>query len=185
MNKQSNRILGLFTRYIALLLLGAGNLYIFYKVLTPLTLRTVSGILAIFSPVTVADNLIRFRGIIIEIVPACVAGSAFFLLLFLILATAEIKPGKRSLLIVISMLSLFLLNVVRIIILAGLSRSSYFTAAHWASWHILSTIFVVGIWFTIVKIYSIKSTPLYSDIIYLKGLIKKPRKKPRRSKKHK
>jgi exosortase/archaeosortase family protein len=183
--KQYPRVIGLFARYLALLILGIGNLYLFYKILTPLTIRTISVILNIFSPVTVSDNIIRFNGILIEIIPACVAGAAFFLLLFLILSSAEIKPGKRSLLIILSMLFLFILNILRIILLAFVSRSDYFGTAHWISWHILSTIFVVGIWFALVKIYKIKSIPVYSDVLYLKGLIKKPRKKPRRSKKHK
>ena len=183
MNKQAKKILSIFTRYIALLLLGTGNLYIFYKILTPLTIRTVSRILSISSPVTVTGNLIHFKEIVIEMVPACIAGAAFFLLLLLILSTAEIKPGKRSLIIIISMLALFILNITRITTLAGISDASYFGIAHWTSWHIISTLFVVGIWFSIVKIYKIKSIPIYSDLIYLKNLIK-PRKKSKRSNKH-
>jgi len=182
--KQSKRIMGLFARYISMLLLGAGNLYVFYKILTPLTIRTISTLLAIFSPTTVADNLIRFNGIMIEIIPSCVAGAAFFLLLFLILSTAEIKPKKRATVIVLSMLALFILNVLRIIILAALAKSSYFEVAHWTSWHIISTLLVVAIWFTMVKIYKIKSIPVYSDLVYIQSLVKK-RKKSKRSKKHK
>ena len=185
MNKQSKRITGLFARYISMLLLGVGNLYLFYKILTPLTIRTVSGILAIFNPVTVADNLIRFNGTMIEIIPACVAGAAFFLLIFLILSTAEIKPKKRTLIIISSLLTLFILNILRIIILAGIAKTSYFQVAHWISWHIISTLFVVGIWFAAVKIYKIKSIPVYSDLKYVQNLVKKPRKKSKRSKKHK
>jgi len=167
-----------------MLLLGAGNLYLFYKILTPLTTRTVSAILSIFSPATVADNLIRFNGMMIEIIPSCVAGAAFFLLLFLILSTAEIKPGKRALIIILSMIALFILNILRIVTLAGLAKTSYFEVAHWTSWHIISTLFVVGIWFAMIKIYKIKSIPVYSDLLYIQSLVKK-RKKSKRSKKHK
>ena len=123
-------------------------------------------------------------GIMIEIIPSCVAGAAFFLLLFLILSTAEIKPKKRTLIIVLSMLILFILNILRIIILAGLAKTSYFEVAHWTSWHIISTLFVVVIWFAMVKIYKIKSIPVYSDLVFIQGLVKK-RKKSKRSKKHK
>ena len=167
-----------------MLLLGIGNLYLFYKILTPLTIRTVSSILAIFYPVTVADNLIRFNGVIIEIIPSCVAGAAFFLLLFLILSSAEIKPGKRALMIILSMIALFILNIIRILILSGLTKMTYFQTAHWISWHIISTLFVVGTWFALVKIYKIKSLPVYSDLLYVRNLIKKPKKKSKRSKKH-
>ena len=185
MNKQSKRILGLFARYISLIILGAGNLYLFYKILTPLTIRTISLILSIFSPTTVADNFISFKGLMIEIVPACVAGAAFFLLLLIILSTAEIKPMKRTFIIIISMVALFILNILRIIILALLARTAYFQISHWTFWHIISTLFVVGIWFAMVKIYKIKSIPFYSDVMYLQGLIKKPKKKSKRKKKHK
>ena len=184
MNKQSKRILGLFARYISVLILGAGNLYLLYKILTPLTVRATSILLAIFSPTTVADNLIRFNGLMIDIVPACVAGAAFFLLLFLILSTAEIKPRKRTSVIILSLVTFFILNILRIVILAKLARTSYFGVVHWASWHIISTLFVVGIWFAIVKIYKIKSIPVYSDLMYLQSLFK-PKKKSKRSKKHK
>ena len=184
MDKQSKKVLGLFARYISLIILGVGNLYILYKILTPLTIRTVSRILALFSPITLTENFLTFKGDAIEIIPACVAGAAFFLLLFLILSTAEIKPGKRSQMILFSMLTLFILNVLRIIILALIAKSSYFELTHWILWHIISTIFVVGIWFAMVKIYNIKSIPVYSDVRYLQSLIK-PRKKSKRSKKHK
>jgi len=181
MNKQSKRIIGLFARYISILFLCVGNLYLFYKILTPLTIKTVSTLLAIFSPTTVADNVIYFKGIIIEIVPACVVGAAFLLLLSLILSTAEIKPQKRAVIIFISMLTLYLINIIRIIILTLLVKSSYFQTAHWIFWHIISTLFVAAIWFAMVKIYKIKSIPVYSDIMYIQGLVKKPK----RSKKHK
>jgi exosortase/archaeosortase family protein len=185
MNKQSERLANLFARYIAVLILGAGNLYILYKILTPLTIKTTSRVLSIFSPVIVVDNLIRFKGVFIEIIPACIAGAAFFLLLFLILSTAEIKPGKRAIVIIISMISLFVLNIIRIIILVALMKTSYFGIVHWTFWHIISTLFVVGIWFTMVKIYKIKAIPVYSDFLYVQSLIKKPRKKSKRSKKNK
>ncbi|MBU2576805.1 MAG: pacearchaeosortase [Nanoarchaeota archaeon] len=184
MNNQSKKIIGLFARYLSLLLLGA-NLYFFRdKILTPLTIKASSGILSIFSPTTVADNIIRFKGIMIEIIPACVAASAFFLLLFLILSATEIKPGKRALIIILSTLTLFIINILRIVLLAGLARTSFFQLAHLFFWHLISTIFVVGIWFSMVKIFKIKSIPVYSDIMYFRSLIK-PRKKSKRSKKHK
>ncbi|MFH1291175.1 MAG: hypothetical protein ABIH79_01305 [archaeon] len=94
MNKQSKRILGLFSRYFILLLAGMGNLYIFYKILTPLTVQSVGVILSLFTKTITVGNLILVKGVIIEIVPACVAGAAFYLMFLLIFSTAEVKPKK-------------------------------------------------------------------------------------------
>lgn len=183
MDKQSKKILGLFARYFTMLLIGAGNLYIIYKLLTPLTIHTLNSILSIFSNTILIDNIICLSGISIEIVPACVAGAAFYLLLLLILSTANIKPEIRSKAILTAFAMFFTLNILRILILIPMINTSYFETIHWIFWHIISTVFVVAVWFSVVKIYKIKSVPVYSDIKYIKSLIK-PVKKSKRKKKH-
>lgn len=182
MNKQSKRILGLFSRYFILLLAGMGNLYIFYKILTPLTVQSVGVILSLFTKTITVGNLILVKGVIIEIVPACVAGAAFYLMFLLIFSTAEVKP-KRLFALVTATIMLLSLNIIRIVFLTLIVDKAYFSATHWILWHFASTIFVVAIWLFIIKIYKIKATPIYSDIKYLSSLIK-PRKKSKRSKKN-
>ena len=184
MDKQSKRIIGLFVRYCLLLLAGIGNLYIFYKILTPITVQSAGTILSLFTRTIMVDNLILTKGVIIEIVPACVAGAAFYLLFLLIFSTAEVKPKKRVLALVTAMVILFFLNILRITFLTLIVNKVYFSATHWMLWHLASTIFVVAIWFFIVKIYKISSIPIYSDIKYLVSL-KKSRKKSQRSRKRK
>lgn len=184
MDKQSKRIIGLFTRYFLLLLAGIGNLYIFYKILTPLTVKSSGMILSLFTKTTIMGNLIFTKGVIIEIVPACVAGAAFYLLFLLIFLTAEIKPKKRLLAIITATAILFSLNIFRITFLTLIVDKTYFPITHWVLWHLASTIFVVAIWFLVVKIYKIKFIPLYSDIKYLTSLINS-RKKSKRDRKHK
>ena len=174
MNKQSKKISGLFARYIALIILGLGNLYIIYKILIPLTFNALRIILSIFTKPFVMDNIIYVRTIGIEIIPACVAGSAFYLLLILLLSTADVKSETRTKAIITALASLFILNILRILILIPMAGTAYFETAHWIFWHIISTIFVVAIWFSVVKIYKIKSIPIYSDIKYIKKLIKQP-----------
>lgn len=192
MNKQSKKILGLFARYFALLLIGAGNLYIIYKLLTPLTIHVLNGILSIFTTTSLDGIIIHLPqlGIGIEIVAACVAGAAFYLLLILIMSTADIKPEKRARMIIVAFAALFVLNLLRILILIPMAGAAYFETVHWLSWHIISILFVVGIWFSIVKIYKVKTIPIYSDVKYIRSLIKPKRKKsktkkPKRKKKHK
>jgi exosortase/archaeosortase family protein len=183
MNKQSRRLLGLFSRYIALILLGLGNLYLFYKILTPITIKSVSIILSILGKSKVIENIIVHNGTIIEIIPACVAGAAFYLLFILILSTAEIRPKKRAIALMAATLMLFVLNVLRIVFLALISSALYFELIHWIFWHLVSTIFVVAVWLVTIKIYEIKTIPIYSDIKYVKSLIN-PVKKTKRHKKN-
>ena len=183
MNKQSKKILGLISRYCVILLISTGNLYAIYKILTPLTIHTINTILLIFTNTTLISNIIFTSKIGIEIVPACVAGAAFYLLLILVLSTADIKPKTRIKAIFTALAMFFTLNILRILILILLIGRPSFEIIHWVFWHLISTLFVVATWFSVVKIYKIKSIPIYSDIKNLRSLIKTI-KKSERKKKH-
>ena len=178
MDKQSKKFLGIFARYIFLLLIGANNLYIIYLILTPLTLYVTTTILLIFTNPILQGNFIGLTNLTIQIVPACVAGSAFYLLLILIFSTADIKPATRTKATLTAIAILFALNILRILALIPFAKSNYFQIIHWTIWYIVSTILVIATWFTIAKIYKIKSIPIYTDIKYLL----KSRKKPKRDK---
>ena len=186
MNKQSKKILELFARYFAIILIGLGNIYIIYKLLTPLTIHILNIILSIFTKTTLVGNIIYLNGTLIEIVPACVAGAAFYLLFLLILSTANIKPEIRIKMLLPSFAIFFALNISRILILIPMINKPYFETIHWIFWHFISTIFVVATWFAVVKIYKIKSVPIYSDLKYIRNLIKpiKKSKRPKRNKKY-
>ena len=174
MNNQTKKILGLFARYFSVLLIGSGNLYVIYKVLTPLTIHVLNTILSIFTTTELGGNIIHLRdlGIGIEMVPACIAGSAFYLLLLLVMSTADIKPETRTKALVSSFAILFALNILRIMILVPVANTPYFETAHWILWHLISTLFVVGVWLITIKLYEIKTIPVYSDIKYIKSLIR-------------
>ena len=185
MNNQSKKILGLFARYLSILLIGIGNLYIIYKILTPLTIHVLNAILSIFTNTVLLNNMIKLNEVIIEIVPACVAGSAFYLLFLLVMSTADIKPKIRIRAFMISFAMLFALNTLRILILIPMANAAYFETVHWIFWHLVSTIFVIGVWLGTVKIYKIKKIPVYSDIRYMISLMKLEKKKSKKSKKSK
>tara|TARA_Y100000310_G_C20540934_1_gene743254 strand:+ start:421 stop:993 length:573 start_codon:yes stop_codon:yes gene_type:complete len=190
MKTQDKQLLNLVIRYAIILLAGLGNLFIFYKILTPLTINTVAFIFNLFTKTSVAGNLIITQKLILEIIPACVAGSAYYLLLILVLATPKIELLKRIKLLIFSFISLFILNIVRIIILSLTSTSSYFELTHLIFWYFVSTIFVVAIWILSVKLFKIKKIPVYSDLKFLANLSKlihknksiKTHKNPKRSK---
>ncbi len=179
---QSKKIMYIFARYFALILIGTNNLYIIYAILTPLTIYITTAILSIFTTPIMVSNFIGLTGLTIQIIPACVAGAAFYFLLILALSTPNIKPITRTKTILTAIAMLFSLNILRILILISLIKSSNFQIIHWIMWHIISTIFVVGTWFTVIKIYKIKSIPIYSDIKYLINLSKKPKRKKQNNK---
>lgn len=181
MKKQNKQLLNLVIRYAIILLAGLGNLWVFYKIFTPLTIRTVAFFFSLFTKTSISGNLIITQKVILEIIPACVAGSAYYLLLILVLAAPNIKLPKRIKIILFSFVSLFILNIARIIIITLISNTTYFEITHLIFWYFISTIFVVGIWITAVKLFKIKSIPVYSDVNFLYKLIK-PHKNSKRRK---
>jgi len=163
--KQKKRtILSIFTRYLILIIFGI-FLFLFYKIFLPLTIWPVYFLLNLFYNVSIAGNLLAVAGVKIEIINACVAGSAYFLLLILNLTTS-MKTKQRIYSIIFSILSLLVLNILRIFFLSILyiENFTFFEITHKLFWYALSIIFVVGIWFLTVKIFKIKNIPVYSDI---------------------
>jgi len=176
---------GILARYSLLILSSLFNLWIFYFIFTPLTIYPVYAIMNyLVGALLNGNNIVLISGNtmgIIEMIPACIAGSAYFLLFILNMSVPNIKLKKRIKMILISFLSLLILNIIRIVILGTLliSGSSFFDITHKIFWYALSTIFVVGIWFAEVKIFRIKDIPVFSDIKSLIHLMKKARKSKR------
>ena len=172
------------TRYFVLALLGLGNLWIFYTVFTPLTVYPVFFILNTFYDALLFSGRVILinRTIPIELIEACIAGAAYYLLLILNLTTREIKLNTRMKMIVFAFLAFLIVNIIRISLLAVLaaSGSQYFDITHRVFWYALSTIFVVAIWFAQVKIFKIKAVPFYSDIKFLLNQKGSKRKRKRR-----
>ena len=163
------KIWNLLLRYLIIILIALPNLYLFYLIFTPITLYPVYFLLNIFFNVSINQNIIQFSGSTIELIPACIAGAAYYLLIILNLSTPNLKLGKRIKLILSSFLIFLILNILRIFFLSLLfnSGSNYFDITHKIFWYALSTVFVVGIWFFQVKYYKIKQIPFYSDLKYL------------------
>ncbi len=188
MKKQAKKYWDIAIRYLILILAGIPNLWIFYFIFTPLTVYPVFFLLSIFFNTSLLGNVITLNNEIpIEIIKACVAGSAYYLLLILNLAI-PMNANKRVKMLVFSFLSLLFINILRIFFLSLLfvSGNSFFDITHELFWYLGSTIFVIAIWFIGIKIFKIKEIPFYSDLKNL-GLIKhlKKTKKSKRSKKNK
>ena len=169
--KEKKNLFNVFIRYVILACLSISNLWIFYFIFTPLTLYVVYFLLhLVYSQISLVSNIILVSGNFpIEIIGACVAGSAYYLLLILNLSIPNVKIIDRAKLILFSFLSLFLVNVLRIFILSIIyvNGVSWFDTAHILFWYLGSIVFVVGIWFLGIKLFRIKGIPFYSDLKYI------------------
>lgn len=156
-------------RYLILLAL-VFSLPLIYKIFTPLTIYPSAFLLNFFYDVAVNNIFIINNEIFIEIIPACVAGSAYLLLLILNLTT-PMNIKKRIYSVLFSFLILLILNILRIFTLSVLYYNEFvfFDLTHKLFWYAGSTVFVILIWFFIVKIYNIKDIPVYSDLKSLMG----------------
>ena len=172
MKKRDNREIWILARYLILLGLMFSLPFI-YKIFTPITVYPVVWLLKLFfSRIDYIQDIILINNLIsIKIIPACIAGSAYLLLLILNLSV-PMNNKKRFYSILSSLGMLLLLNIFRIFILSVLYVNNFvfFDFTHKLFWYFLSTVFVVGIWFFVIKIFGIKEVPVWSDI---KSLLKK------------
>jgi len=173
MNKSTDAktIFGIFFRYILLVVIALPNLWLFYTIFTPLTVYPVYFLLNLLFDASLISNIVIIinQNLPIEIIEACVAGSAYYFLLILNLTTSGIKTKTRIYMILFSFLVFLAINIIRIFLLSllAISGSSFFDITHIIFWYALSTLFVIGIWFIQVKVFRIKEIPIYSDIKFL------------------
>lgn len=170
MKKSSGQFMDILIRYLILIVVALPHLWIFYFLFAPLTIYPVYFLLNLFFNSSLIGEVVLVEDCFpIEMVGACIAGSAYYLLLMLNLSTPKIKFRKRINMIFLSFISLLLINILRIFLLSliFISGSPWYDATHKLFWYSLSIIFVVGIWFTEVKYFKIKEVPFYSDIRFL------------------
>jgi hypothetical protein len=162
----------LFLRYLTLLVLILLLPY-FSVLLSPITIKCSSFLLSLFYNVKIVNNMLLINDFMIKLVPACIASSAYFLLISLNFAT-PIKFVYRIYSLAFLVFSFFLFNILRIFLFSVLYLNEFrwFDLTHTVFWYILSTFIVVCIWFLNVKLFHLKKVPFYSDILFLKKLIK-------------
>ncbi len=162
----NKEVYGLIARYFILILIAFPNLYFFYSLFTPLTVYPLFWILnLLFGASLLPDSIIVFKGFSAQIIPACVAGAAYYLLVVLNLSTPmDLKKRVYSLLFLV--ITFLILNLARLVLFAILLQSGfqYFDLAHELVWYFGSTILLVIVWFANVYIFKIKEIPVYSDL---------------------
>jgi exosortase/archaeosortase family protein len=154
-------LLGLALRYSLAILLGF-FIFAFYSIFTPVTMFLLK---LFMKDASISGNLICKNGITIEIIGACVGGSAYYLLLVLNLLTPNIKARKRVLMFLFGAALFFIFNFIRLFLLLTLAFKGidvYFY--HKALWYIGSTAFVFLIWLLCIWIFKIKEIPFVSDV---------------------
>ena len=171
--------LWLFFRYILLIIAGLPGLYLFYLIFTPLTIYPVYAILKlVYASALIEGNLLIINGHSISLVPACIAGAAYYLVLILNLATPmNLRTRLKSLLFMF--ISFLFLNILRIVIFSALFIGGFalFDIAHKTIWYLGSTLLVVVIWFSAVYAFKIRAIPFYTDFKTLFSYIRKGRRK--------
>ena len=181
MRGSSKEAVKIFLRYIFLVLIaipGFDIAYNFiYAIFLPLTEYPSFHILSLIFNTSISGNIILIGPYAIEIIGACVATSAYSLLLILNLATPGINTISRVRMILFSFMTFLLINIARIVILSVMyvNESPFFEIVHEILWVAGSTLIVVGIWFLSVKIFKVKGIPFYSDVkgLYKKSILKK------------
>ena len=171
-------IYSIFNRYILILILGLGDLALFYIIFTKPTVLLSNFLLSLVSPTTViVGNSILFKETLIALVPACIAGSAYYLLAILALSIPNLKIIRRIKLFGFLFGCLFLFNSLRIFLLTLINRIDLFNTVHLFTWYFITTAFVIIIWFVAVKLFKIKGIPVYSDVKFILTNTKRKTKK--------
>lgn len=166
-NKKINKkeALNIVFRYIVLLIIGLIGIKLLYLIFAPLTIYPVFFVLKLFYSQTILEGAkLTIGNKILNIIPACIAASAYYLLFILNLST-PMSAKTRAKSIVLAIFSFLFLNILRIIIFSALfiAGYSYFDLAHKLFWYFGSTLLVAAIWFANVYLFKIKSIPIYTD----------------------
>ena len=180
MAKQNAFSIGkVFTRYVILLFIIVLSSYdFFYKFLLTLTIYPAAFILKLFYNLNVIGNIMVLGAgsnvYHIEIIAACVAISAYCLLLILNLTT-QMTRKQRVYSICFSVISLLIVNIIRIAVFSILYTKSlwWFNTIHLISWYSLNIIIVVLIWFASVYIFKINNIPVYDDFKNIRRSMKR------------
>ena len=115
----------------------------------------------------------------ITFVEACIATSAYYLLVLLLFTTKGIGLRKGIMMFFVGSVLIFVMNALRITLLMLIVISlglNWYNAIHLAFWFIVSTVYVFLVWIFLIKLFNVKTIPVYSDVMYLLSHIKKEKK---------
>jgi len=161
--------LSLLFRGLAILVVTL-NFNLIYTIFTPITVYLSYYLTSLFYDTIQIGNSIGVGGIGFNIINACVAGAAYYLLFLLILGLKDLSFKKGIKMLLSGFAILLVANVLRIFLLIVLNiefGENYFEAVHLAFWNFISGIFIFLIWIFLVKKFKERDIPYWSDIKYL------------------
>ena len=175
-------IWGIIIRYLILVIVAIPGFGYLYWLFSPLTTYPVGFLLSLIYNVQMSSGTILIGNLaLIEIIGACIAGSAYYFIFILNLSVPNVNWKKRTWMVVFSFAVFLIINILRIFLLSIMfvSGSTFFDITHKVFWYLGSTLFVILIWFLEVKLFKIKDIPFYSDIktLYHGSSLEKFRKK--------
>ncbi|MDP3728657.1 MAG: pacearchaeosortase [bacterium] len=153
-------------RYSFALLVGLSS-GLFSLFFLPITFYVSYFLLQIFYDVQIYGMSVQFAEVSFSFIPACAATLAYVLLLELLLLTRGISFLQGLKMFFLGSIFIFSLNIVRILVLIFVYinyGNNYFDAVHILFWHLVSTIFVAGVWILLVEKYKVKTIPIWSDV---------------------
>lgn len=122
-----------------------------------------------YNPILVNNDIIINQAVL-TFIPACVATSAYYLLIALVFLTKDLKLKTIIYSIVLGSSLILLFNILRVDILVFILLNfskNLFDTLHLFIWKFLSGIYVALVWLLLIKIFKIKTIPVYSDVKYL------------------
>lgn len=175
-NRSNSKPIGLaLARYFFLLVIALVMAYsdVFYRFFLILTIYPVDFLLDFFYESFVYQGYILVESTSISLIQACIAVSAYFLLLILNFTT-PMPPKQRMKTLIFSFASLLLLNILRIFTLSIMFVEDfvYFEVVHKIFWYTLSIAMVLVAWFASVKLFGVKNIPVYTDFKNILNSIK-------------
>jgi exosortase/archaeosortase family protein len=139
----------------------------FYKTIYLLTIHPAYFFIKLAYPANLMNNAIFVGNNMINIIPACIAGIAYSLLLFLILFTKGITLKKSLKMFFIGAGLILAMNILRIDLLIWILIEfgpDLFNKIHLIFWNFVSAGYVAIIWIYLVKKFKIRKIPIISDI---------------------
>jgi exosortase/archaeosortase family protein len=173
MGRKKGKIIEMFFRYAILIFFGVFS-SITYFIFSYLTIWPSYFLLNLFYSVSISGDVLKVSGVAISIISACVAGSAYYLLLILNLTT-HMNAKQRFYSLFFSMGLFLIINILRIVFFSVLLVENYlyFELMHRLVWYLMSIFLVIAIWFLTDYLFKIKNLPVYSDIKAILNLRKK------------
>ncbi len=168
----------LIIRILIAILITIVFLKLFYRIFFPLTIYPVYYFLKLFFEGSLIGNIILINEYNLNFIEACVATMAYFLLAMLILFTKDINLKKRIYMFLVGSILILAFNIIRIIVLIIILLvygANAFESVHLFIWGFVSTLYVFLVWIILIKMFKVKSIPIYSDLkeLYKKSYFRK------------